>query len=194
MCAATLARGPPQIYSNHTSVASLSNTSIALYHGTDDDDEQPLNDAAEEQRSSNRRRWWPLSRILEVSLSEPRDVLQSERTFLTFIRFSLSLYFTAIGMTLGFRLQSAGKSDRDLPNFNKNAFNHAVSFILIFLAFATLIVAGLNYFRTVRRYSQHRIHTYGTNNTTLVVCITAVVVTLVAVNISLIVERYLQDQ
>lgn len=151
---------------------------------------------AEDERSSNRSRWFPQGHILEVSLSEPRDVLQSERTFLTFIRFSLSLYFTAIGMTLGFRLRSVGEpsNDRDLPKFNTTVFNHIVSFILIFLAFATLVVAGTNYFRTVRRYSQRRIHSYGTNNTVMVVCITAVVVTLVAVNISLIVERYLQDR
>lgn len=142
------------------------------------------------------RKWFPRSHVLDVTLSEPRDVLQSERTLLTFVRFTTSLYFTAIGMILGFRLQSAGEptTEPSLPNFNDSLFNRIISFLLISLAFATLVMSGINYFRTVRRYSQKRIHTYGFNNTTMMICVTAIVVTLIGINISLIVERVMLER
>lgn len=141
------------------------------------------------------KHWFPRANILEISLSEPRDILQSERTLLTFVRFTTSLYFTAIGMILGFRLRSSGEPTLEptTPNFNDSLFNRIVSFTLIALAFATLILSGVNYFRTVRRYSQKRIHTYGFNNATMVICVTAIVVTLIGINVSLIVERVMQE-
>lgn len=135
--------------------------------------------------------WWmPKLRVLEITLSEPRDVLQSERTLLSFVRFSTSLYFAATGMIMGFHLRSSGEKDHThLPNFNNGLFNKIIAAILIGLAFATLVLSGINYFRTVRRYSQKRIHTYGFNNLTMVICVTAVVLTLIGINIALIVDR-----
>lgn len=148
----------------------------------------------EEEQVPRTGKYFPWAHILEVSLSEPRDVLQSERTFLTFIRFSVSLYFTAIGMILGFRLQSVNALvNHTNPNFNKNAFNHAISYLLIFLSFAILLICSLNYFKTVRRYSQKRIHTYAASNRAMVICVTAIVVTLIAINVLMIVERYTQE-
>ncbi|KAJ8140535.1 hypothetical protein OY671_006274 [Metschnikowia pulcherrima] len=146
----------------------------------------------EEYPPNSRQTWFPKSHIIRVDLSEPRDVLQSERTFLGFIRFALSLYFTAIGLILGFRLKSDSDGDSGAKN-TFSLFNKVVSFMLVFLAFSTLAMAAVNYFRTVRRYSQRKIRTHGTNNTVSVVCVTAVVVTLAGLNVSLIVERYLQE-
>lgn len=141
-------------------------------------------------------RWFPRSHILEVLLSEPRDVLQSERTLLSFVRFAAALYFTAVGMILGFKLQSSedktgGGSG---PHFRIGTYTHVISMILIVLALSTLIVSAVNYFKTVRRYSQRRIHTYGTNNLTLMICVTAVVITLVGINVSLIIEHIVGDR
>ncbi|SGZ55944.1 CIC11C00000005012 [Sungouiella intermedia] len=139
--------------------------------------------------------YFPFSHIIDITLSEPRDVLQSERTYLSFIRFSVSLYFTAIGMILGFRLLSSdGPTHGTHPGFNKTLFNHIIAYLLIFLSFATLLVCAINYFKTVRRYSQRRIHTYAASNTIIIACVTAIVVALIAINISMIVERYKQDQ
>ncbi|OVF04337.1 hypothetical protein A9F13_28g00374 [Clavispora lusitaniae] len=138
-------------------------------------------------------RWFPRFHILPVSSSEPRDVLQSERTLLSFVRFATSLNFTAIGMILNFRLDtSSGDGDSGSGHFDDTTFNSVVSFILVVLAFGTLIVSGWNYFRTVRKYSQKRIHTRSTNNMSMVVCVSAAVMTLIGINISLVVERLTQ--
>lgn len=140
-------------------------------------------------------RWFPRSHILEVLLSEPRDVLQSERTLLSFVRFAAALYFTAVGMILGFKLQSSeDKTGGSGPQFRSRTYTHVISMILIVLALSTLIVSAVNYFKTVRRYSQRRIHTYGTNNLTLMICVTAVVITLVGINVSLIVEHIVGER
>lgn len=164
---------------------------------------KPSNGSPDINDSSSKSSWFPRAHIIPVVLLEPRDVLQSERTFLSFIRFALSLFFTSIGMVIGFHLDSGPDSNNDNGNDNGNSdeppvrsslFNHTVSIVLIFLAFATLLVAGVNYFRTVRRYSMKKIKTHSTNNTIMVVCITSVIVTLACLNISLIVERYLKDQ
>lgn len=136
-------------------------------------------------------RFIPKLKVLEITLSEPRDVLQSERTLLSFVRFSTSLYFAATGMIMGFHLRTSGKEHHHLPNFQSGVFNRVMAAILILLAFATLVISGVNYFRTVRRYSQKRIHTYGFNNVTMIVCVTAVVLTLIGINVALIVERLL---
>lgn len=134
---------------------------------------------------------FPKRKSIPVSLSEPRDVLQSERTFLTFIRFALSLNFTAIGMILNFRIQTSDTTTSP-GNFNDRMFNRAVSFVLVSLSLSTIFISGWNYFRTVRKYSQNRIHTRATSNSLMVICISAAVLTLICVNISLIVESFMQ--
>lgn len=63
--------------------------------------------------------------------------------------------------------------------------------ILIALSVATLVVSCVNYLSTVRRYSQKRIHTYGFNNMMMVILVTAVVFTLIGINVALIVQRAL---
>lgn len=139
---------------------------------------------------SSRQVFFPRANVIPVSLSEPRDVLQSERTFLGFIRFALSLFFVAVGLSLGFKLQSNTEA---LPPKASARFGRVTSILLVVLALVTLIVAGLNYFGTVRRYSQKRINTESTHKTIMTFCISAVVVTLAALNVSLIVESYLQE-
>lgn len=165
-------RPPPPLLRN--SQQSQQNISESHYH-----EEQP--------------KWsiFPKLKVLDITLSEPRDVLQSERTLLSFVRFSTSLYFAATGMIMGFHLRTSGKEHHHLPNFQSGTFNRVMAGILILLAFATLIISGVNYFRTVRRYSQKRIHTYGFNNATMIVCVTAVVLTLIGINVALIVDRLL---
>lgn len=147
------------------------------------------------QEPAPQQKYFPRSHILDITLSEPRDVLTSERTFLTFVRFSISLYFVAIGMILGFRLRSVDIPARERqPGFNDRLFNHLMSYLLIFLSFAILMVCSFNYFTTVRRLSQKRIHTYAVSNKLMVGCVSAMVVTLIAINISLIVERLTREQ
>lgn len=139
---------------------------------------------------------FPYSLIMKVANSEPRDVLQSERTCLTFIRFSTSLFFTALGVILNFQLNTSSEPNdpnKKLPGFNKSLFSKIISFLLIILSFSTLLISGINYMITINRYANHKIHTYSFNNLATVICITSVIITLIVISISLIIERYIQE-
>ncbi|PVH16014.1 uncharacterized protein CXQ87_003877 [Candidozyma duobushaemuli] len=197
-------RGRPSVIASYTSRSnspfrsdsvaseSQSDTEIRAFQPRPSPSRNPTQNsqnAAHTNPEEPRRRWFPASKVLEITSSEPRDVLQSERTLLSFVRFSTALYFAATGMVMGFHLRTSGKDHGSLPKFNNGVFNKVMAGILILLAFATLIISGINYFRTVRRYSQERIHTYGFNNVTMIVCVTAVVLTLIGINVALIVER-----
>ncbi|KAG2736193.1 hypothetical protein G9P44_000283 [Scheffersomyces stipitis] len=145
---------------------------------------------------------FPYSLVMKVSTSEPRDVLQSERTTLTFIRFATSLFFTALGIILNFKLNSSGV-DSDDPgsgspehrhgHFNVSTYSTIVSYILLILALATLVISGINYFITIQRYANHKIQVYSFNNITTVICVTCIIITLMVISISLIVQGYLEE-
>ncbi|CAK7914014.1 hypothetical protein CAAN1_18S01838 [[Candida] anglica] len=128
---------------------------------------------------------------MKVSSSEPRDALQSERTCLTFIRFATTLFFTALGITFNFRFQTSDV--KDSKENKRTKFSTVVSMILIALSLSVLLVSAINYFKTINRYAAHKIQNYGFNNLTSVVCVTAVIITLMGINISLIIEGYLEE-
>ena len=77
------------------------------------------------------------SLVMKVETSEPRDVLQLERTCLTFVRFSTALFFTALGIILNFKLDTSGSPDDNSGNNKKKYFNHTAfnSAILIYYLF-----------------------------------------------------------
>lgn len=135
--------------------------------------------------------------VMKVSSSEPRDALQLERTCLTFIRFACTLFFTAIGIALNFRFDTSSASDNNdsddiIPK--QSIYSKVISFILIGLSLAVLIVSGISYFITINRYAEHKIKNYGFNNFTSMICISSVVLTLMGISISLLVEGYLEDE
>ncbi|EMG48562.1 hypothetical protein G210_0853 [Candida maltosa Xu316] len=79
---------------------------------------------------------FPYSLIMKVETSEPRDVLQSERTCLTFVRFSTALFFTALGIILNFKLDTSGElhdpdDNKRKKYFNHTAFNTAISYVSV---------------------------------------------------------------
>lgn len=129
---------------------------------------------------------WLPSTTLECTLSEPRDLLQNERTLLTFSKFSTALFFCAFSVILGFSFTD----EKERPRPGKTTLAKCVFSILIFLALFGLIVALVSYFQTVRRLTQGRIHTIGPHKGIVMACFTAVVVTLIIVNSLLIAERY----
>ncbi|CAG91085.2 DEHA2G23760p [Debaryomyces hansenii CBS767] len=137
----------------------------------------------------------PYSLIMKVSASEPRDVLQSERTLLSFIRFATSLFFTALGIVINFKLDSSGKSgnNKKRPPFNSSTYSTVASFVLFGLSLCVLIISGVNYFITIQRYAKHKIETYNFNNIATVICMTCIIITLIAISISLIIEGYLDE-
>ncbi|CAH2353874.1 hypothetical protein CLIB1423_13S00738 [[Candida] railenensis] len=133
--------------------------------------------------------------IMKVSTSEPRDALQSERTCLTFIRFATTLFFTALGVALNFKFKTSSKNgDEEDEGQEKSTYSTVISFILIFLSLAVLVVSGVSYFITINRYAAHKIQNYGFNNFHSVICFTSVVLTLMGISISLIVEGYLEEE
>lgn len=137
----------------------------------------------------------PYSLIMKVSASEPRDVLQLERTLLSFIRFATSLFFTALGIVINFKLDSSGKSgnNKKRPPFNSSTYSTVASFVLFGLSLCVLIISGVNYFITIKRYAKHKIETYNFNNIATVICMTCIIITLIAISISLIIEGYLDE-
>lgn len=135
----------------------------------------------------------PYSLIMKVSASEPRDVLQLERTFLSFIRFATSLFFTALGIVVNFKLDSSGKSEQNEPPFQSSQYSTVISFILFVLSFCVLVISGVNYFITIKRYAKHKIETYNFNNLATVICMTSIIITLIAISVSLIIEGYLEE-
>lgn len=131
---------------------------------------------------------FPFSVRLKIESSEPRDVLQLERTFLTFLRFSMSLIFTSLAIVQHFRLNTSGKSDPFRP---RTRFTVPVSFTLVGLAVFALSVSAVNYFVTVNRYAQHKIQTHGVYNAATVVCMTCIMVGMIALCTLLIIESYM---
>lgn len=139
---------------------------------------------------------FPFSLVLDITTSEPRDVLQSERTTLVFVRFATSLFFTALGIMYNFKLKTADDETSTTSKYTENQrsiFSTVVSYLLIVLALATLIISWINYFVTVRQYAEHKIYTYNFNNFSTVVIVTAVIITLIGICVALIVESMLQE-
>lgn len=123
---------------------------------------------------------------LKCTLSEPRDLLQNERTLLSFSKFSTALFFCAFSVILGFSFTD----EQPRLQHNKTILATVVFSVLIFLALFGLIVALVGYIQTVKRLTQGRIHTIGPHKGVVMACFTAVVVTLIIVNSLLIAERY----
>ena len=134
---------------------------------------------------------------MKVETSEPR-VLQLERTCLTFVRFSTALFFTALGIILNFKLDTSGSPDDNSGNNKKNISitRHSIVPYLIYYLFLpcfVLCVTGVNYFVTINRYAKHKIATYSFNNLTTIIGMTSIIVTLMAINITMIVEGYIEQ-
>lgn len=127
---------------------------------------------------------------LKIESSEPRDVLQLERTFLTFLRFSLSLLFTALAIFQHFRLDTSGSHDPFRPY---NGITVPIAFILVGLALFALMLSTFNYFVTVQRYAQHKISIGGVYNKATVVCMTLIMVSMIGICVLLIVDSYLGE-
>ncbi|CAI5755636.1 unnamed protein product [Candida verbasci] len=158
---------------------------------------RPKDSKLEDQQCSNilPSQGFPYSLILKVQSSEPRDVLQSERTCLSFVRFSTALFFTALAVLLNFKFDTSGNEsnhDKDDNCYHKT-YSIVVSYMLLFLSSSVLVVSGFNYFITINRYAKLKISTYNFNNLSTVICMAGIVITLVSLNILMIVEGYLED-
>ncbi|KAI3404994.2 hypothetical protein KGF56_002159 [Candida oxycetoniae] len=141
---------------------------------------------------------FPYNLVIKVATSEPRDVLQSERTCLTFVRFAAALFFTALGIILNFKLDTSGNNLLDKPGKHPRGFNHskysqAASFVMLILSLLVLVISTINYFITINRYAQRKIETYNFNNLTTMICMTGIIVSLGVINITMIIEGFLEE-
>ncbi|CCE82963.1 Piso0_002733 [Millerozyma farinosa CBS 7064] len=125
---------------------------------------------------------------VEVTTSEPRDIAQAERTSMAFIKFGSTLFFSALAIALNFRLDTAADGDRG--NRGLSLYSTVTSYILMALALAVMIISGGSYYTTIQQYANHKIRTNSFTSIIPVVCVTFIVLTLIAVDIALIVEGY----
>lgn len=133
---------------------------------------------------------FPYNLILDVTSSEPRDVLQSERTCLTFIRFTTALFFAALGVVLNFQLSY---KDEVVPRKRHPQYTGPIAYLLMAMSLTQLVVSGVNYWITINRYAKHKIATYNFNNFVTVVCMTIIVFMLIVISILLLIERYMRE-
>lgn len=100
-----------------------------------------------------------------------------------------------------FKLQTANTNDGSgdaaaisrYTERKRSLFSTIVSYLLIALALATLIVSSINYFITIRHYADHKIYTYNFNNFPTMIIMTSVILTLIGICVALIVESMLQE-
>ncbi|CUM62901.1 uncharacterized protein PRCAT00000460001 [Priceomyces carsonii] len=134
---------------------------------------------------------FPYSLTLKVQTSEPRDILQLERTCLSFIRFTTALFFTALGIILNFKIDSS--NDGGGSHKLHHSYSAAISFLVLILAAVLLIVSLLNYLTSVDRYATGKIKTYRFNNLHTVIIMTGVVLAVTSICIILIIEEYISS-
>lgn len=130
------------------------------------------------------------SMILKVKTSEPRDALQSERTCLSFIRFSTTLFVTSFGILLNFKLDSSNSGNPLKDGFISSTYSKVLSYLILVMSVGFLISSGVSYYITINRYLRGRIHNFGFNNLVNTMLIIALVVVLMFVNISLLIDGY----
>lgn len=129
-----------------------------------------------------------LQTVLRVTTSEPRDALQSERTCLSFIRFSTTLFVTSFGILINFKILSP--NDEFKPIFN-STFSIVISFILLGSSIVLLVCSLINYLVTINNYKVHNIHNFGFNNNFNSVVMLCLIALLVALNICLLADGYM---
>lgn len=137
---------------------------------------------------------WNAELIVENKVSEPRDILMTERTTLSWLKFSIVLIVASVAVFLNYRIEtdkSESNTGNGNGNGNKNFRDSTVYATTIGLLFAALSLVGticsaINYYKAIRNYASDKIATFDSRITTVFfsVCIT----TLIAINIALMIK------
>lgn len=92
--------------------------------------------------------------IIKNTASEPRDVLMTERTAFSWIKFALSLSVIAVAVITDFRVPS---KDRSSGSGSDNFSLLAVAIVFICLSLGCLFFSAFGYFQMVRNYDLHKV-------------------------------------
>ncbi|CDK27561.1 unnamed protein product [Kuraishia capsulata CBS 1993] len=125
--------------------------------------------------------------IIENKTSEPRDLLMTERTTLSWIRFSTVLALGCCSVMLNYRFDTDSSDDGDNGDGGAGS-SHSAAKLTIGALFAALslfclIIPGYNYFKAVRNYATEKIETAGSGP--VFVLVACSVLLLLGVNITL---------
>lgn len=108
--------------------------------------------------------------IIDNTTSEPRDILMTERTALSWVKFSVTLSAIAITIITNFRLDTSGDGkkigdgEKDTPPWFAK-FSYAISILFVLLSMATLFIGCLSYFQSIYNYKEHMVNTYSLKTT-----------------------------
>lgn len=132
----------------------------------------------------------PTTSVLENKTSEPRDALLSERTTLSWLRFSLQLVFSSVAVLLNFRIKTDHSEDNgnDDQGFTAGPkFIVTVATMFVTLALLSTLMAGYNYFQTVSHCMSEKIVIFNPNPSLILLSIAVAV--LVGVSVTLITDQ-----
>lgn len=97
--------------------------------------------------------------IIKNTNSEPRDVLMTERTAFSWIKFALSLSVIAVAVITDFRFPINNEDDpQNKGSGEESGFNlMAVSIVFICLSLGCIFFGAFGYFQMVRGYDLHKV-------------------------------------
>lgn len=102
--------------------------------------------------------------VMDNTSSEPRDILMTERTALSWIKLSITLTAVAITVITNFRINTSdGGSNHGNFNNDKTAFpkfSYGISILFVLLSIATLCIGALTYFQSIFNYEIHHVRTF----------------------------------
>lgn len=122
--------------------------------------------------------------LVHITSSEPRDVAQLERTYLSTVKLCGFLMLAAIAMMYDFRMSTSGSFTH-----SSHKINQPMTYVLLGASAACMVVYVLNYFFCVHRYIHKQIQTANYNTATVGVTL-AMMVVFVGINVVLLVEAY----
>ncbi|VEU20978.1 DEKNAAC101806 [Brettanomyces naardenensis] len=101
--------------------------------------------------------------IIENKTSEPRDLLMSERTFLSWVKTGTMLCLVSGMMSLNFRLDTSNEGDGNRGGHWATEYSFGISILLCLLGLGCFAVATIAYFQALYSYKNQKIKIYDTN-------------------------------
>ncbi len=120
--------------------------------------------------------------IMQNRTSEPRDLLMSERTFLSWVKCGSMMCLMACLVVVNFRFETSGN---EVSGWSPK-YNLLIAILLCVLGLGCFIVSGISYLQSLHGYKHQRVTTYDPRYTTgylIVLCIA-----LLGINLAFMIE------